>query len=68
MPITNLEDVLPTLPLVSSVADWIHLWRHIVPASRVDIATQAPRGPLKKMGISLGEGVAIQAFATATNA
>jgi RNA polymerase sigma-70 factor (ECF subfamily) len=42
MPFTNLEaDVLPSSPLVSSAVDWIQLSRHVVPQSRVAIATQA---------------------------
>jgi hypothetical protein len=38
----NLEtDLLPASPLVSSTVDWIQLSRHVVPKSRVAIATQA---------------------------
>jgi hypothetical protein len=64
MPFTNLEaDVLPASPLASSTVDWIQPSRHVVPKSRVAIATQpVHRGLLKKTGISHGEGVAIPGF------
>src|SRR4029077_11513503 len=56
----NVEaDFLPASPLVSSTVDWIQPSRHVVPKSRVAIATQPVIGLLKKPGLGLGDCVAI---------
>src|ERR1700757_2335161 len=56
----NVEaDVLPASPLVSSTVDWIQPSRHVVPKSRVAIATQPGIGLLKKPGLGLGDCAAI---------
>jgi hypothetical protein len=54
MPITNLENaVLPASPLVSSSVERIQLSRHVVPKSRVAIATPPVIGLLKEPGSAL---------------
>jgi hypothetical protein len=64
VPITKLEeDVLPASPLVSSSVERVQLSRHVVPESRVAIATPPVIGRLEKTGSALAIALQFQVLA-----
>ena len=69
MSITKLEeDVLPASPLLSSSVERVQLSPHVVPESRVAIATQPVIELLKNPGSALAIAHQFQAFANVEDA